>query len=141
MLACLLRCYAVHPTTPHYFPPFNKNSISAREVAASRRSQLLGHVHAATLAAGLQHWVHVVASTLAAGLQHWVHVVGLQHWVHVVASAALWLPHRIQHAHLPACAHPHFLLLQACQQHFCWVCGGDWARHGAATGGFYTCNL
>lgn len=28
-----------------------------------------------------------------------------------------------------------------CQAHWCWVCQGDWAEHGSATGGYYSCNI
>ena len=24
---------------------------------------------------------------------------------------------------------------------FCWLCLGDWSKHGSATGGFYKCNI
>merc|ERR1712167_509047 len=27
-----------------------------------------------------------------------------------------------------------------CKYEFCWMCMGDWAEHGATTGGFYKCN-
>ncbi|KAH8054162.1 hypothetical protein JL720_14533 [Aureococcus anophagefferens] len=27
-----------------------------------------------------------------------------------------------------------------CKYEFCWMCMGDWADHGATTGGFYKCN-
>lgn len=27
-----------------------------------------------------------------------------------------------------------------CKHHFCWICMGDWAQHGANTGGYYKCN-
>jgi len=27
-----------------------------------------------------------------------------------------------------------------CKHHFCWICMGDWADHGANTGGYYKCN-
>ena len=27
-----------------------------------------------------------------------------------------------------------------CKFEFCWLCKGDWATHGNATGGFYSCN-
>lgn len=29
---------------------------------------------------------------------------------------------------------------QQCKHEFCWICGGDWAEHGANTGGYYNCN-
>lgn len=28
----------------------------------------------------------------------------------------------------------------SCGYEFCWVCMGDWASHGSATGGHYKCN-
>mmetsp|Transcript_11209 Transcript_11209/g.27549 ORF Transcript_11209/g.27549 Transcript_11209/m.27549 type:complete len:536 (-) Transcript_11209:233-1840(-) len=28
----------------------------------------------------------------------------------------------------------------SCKHHFCWICMGDWAQHGANTGGYYKCN-
>lgn len=28
----------------------------------------------------------------------------------------------------------------SCGYQFCWVCLGDWASHGSATGGHYKCN-
>ena len=27
-----------------------------------------------------------------------------------------------------------------CKYEFCWLCKGDWSKHGSATGGFYNCN-
>ena len=27
-----------------------------------------------------------------------------------------------------------------CKHEFCWICMGDWADHGASTGGYYKCN-
>ncbi|KAJ9524533.1 hypothetical protein QJQ45_024111, partial [Haematococcus lacustris] len=27
-----------------------------------------------------------------------------------------------------------------CRHHWCWVCGGPWEQHSAATGGYYACN-
>eukprot|EP01088_Endostelium_zonatum_P004774 TRINITY_DN1610_c0_g2_i1.p1 TRINITY_DN1610_c0_g2~~TRINITY_DN1610_c0_g2_i1.p1 ORF type:complete len:746 (+),score=152.67 TRINITY_DN1610_c0_g2_i1:80-2317(+) len=27
-----------------------------------------------------------------------------------------------------------------CGHEFCWLCRGDWSNHGAATGGYYSCN-
>jgi len=27
-----------------------------------------------------------------------------------------------------------------CKYNFCWLCKGDWKKHGSATGGFYKCN-
>ena len=27
-----------------------------------------------------------------------------------------------------------------CKYEFCWMCMGDWAEHGATTGGYYKCN-
>lgn len=29
---------------------------------------------------------------------------------------------------------------QRCKHEFCWICCGDWASHGANTGGYYRCN-
>jgi ariadne-1 len=29
---------------------------------------------------------------------------------------------------------------QKCRHEFCWICSGDWASHGANTGGYYRCN-
>jgi len=29
---------------------------------------------------------------------------------------------------------------QKCKHEFCWICLGDWASHGANTGGYYRCN-
>mmetsp|Transcript_16792 Transcript_16792/g.26193 ORF Transcript_16792/g.26193 Transcript_16792/m.26193 type:complete len:577 (+) Transcript_16792:125-1855(+) len=29
---------------------------------------------------------------------------------------------------------------QQCKYEFCWICMGDWAEHGANTGGYYKCN-
>ncbi|VEU38482.1 unnamed protein product [Pseudo-nitzschia multistriata] len=29
---------------------------------------------------------------------------------------------------------------QRCKHEFCWICSGDWASHGANTGGYYKCN-
>ena len=29
---------------------------------------------------------------------------------------------------------------QQCKHEFCWICTGDWADHGANTGGYYNCN-
>lgn len=29
---------------------------------------------------------------------------------------------------------------QNCKHEFCWICNGDWASHGANTGGYYNCN-
>jgi len=29
---------------------------------------------------------------------------------------------------------------QRCKHEFCWICLGDWASHGANTGGYYRCN-
>jgi len=29
---------------------------------------------------------------------------------------------------------------QRCKHEFCWICSGDWASHGANTGGYYRCN-
>ena len=28
----------------------------------------------------------------------------------------------------------------SCKHEFCWICMGDWADHGASTGGYYKCN-
>lgn len=28
-----------------------------------------------------------------------------------------------------------------CGHEFCWLCLGDWAKHGTATGGYYQCNI
>lgn len=28
-----------------------------------------------------------------------------------------------------------------CRHHFCWLCLGDWSKHGTATGGYYKCNI
>lgn len=28
-----------------------------------------------------------------------------------------------------------------CHHEFCWMCLGDWSKHGSQTGGFYQCNL
>ncbi|KAL7553867.1 hypothetical protein ACHAWF_017206 [Thalassiosira exigua] len=28
----------------------------------------------------------------------------------------------------------------SCKYEFCWICMGDWAQHGANTGGYYKCN-
>ncbi|KAL7722625.1 RBR-type E3 ubiquitin transferase [Entamoeba marina] len=28
-----------------------------------------------------------------------------------------------------------------CHKDWCWMCRGDWATHGAKTGGFYSCNI
>ena len=28
-----------------------------------------------------------------------------------------------------------------CGHHFCWLCLGDWSKHGSATGGYYKCNI
>ena len=30
--------------------------------------------------------------------------------------------------------------VSSCNYQFCWVCLGDWAAHGSATGGHYKCN-
>lgn len=30
---------------------------------------------------------------------------------------------------------------KVCGHHFCWVCLGDWSKHGSATGGYYECNI
>uniref|UniRef100_A0A6B2L2M4 RBR-type E3 ubiquitin transferase n=1 Tax=Arcella intermedia TaxID=1963864 RepID=A0A6B2L2M4_9EUKA len=27
-----------------------------------------------------------------------------------------------------------------CGNHWCWMCGGDWATHGSQTGGYFSCN-
>jgi len=27
-----------------------------------------------------------------------------------------------------------------CGNHWCWMCGGDWATHGSHTGGYFSCN-
>jgi len=27
-----------------------------------------------------------------------------------------------------------------CKHHFCWLCLGDWKKHGSETGGYYACN-
>ena len=27
-----------------------------------------------------------------------------------------------------------------CRHEFCWLCLGDWSRHGEGSGGFYNCN-
>ena len=32
------------------------------------------------------------------------------------------------------------MVCSLCRRHFCWVCGGDWAEHNSATGGYYRCN-
>ncbi|CAL8465257.1 g4792 [Coccomyxa elongata] len=32
------------------------------------------------------------------------------------------------------------MVCSRCRRHFCWVCGGDWASHNSATGGYYKCN-
>jgi len=29
----------------------------------------------------------------------------------------------------------------SCANEFCWLCLGDWSKHGSATGGFYKCNI
>lgn len=29
---------------------------------------------------------------------------------------------------------------QLCRHEFCWICMGDWTKHGQETGGFYACN-
>jgi len=28
-----------------------------------------------------------------------------------------------------------------CGHEFCWLCKGDWSKHGSATGGYYQCNI
>lgn len=28
-----------------------------------------------------------------------------------------------------------------CRHHFCWLCLGDWSKHGSETGGYYKCNI
>ena len=28
-----------------------------------------------------------------------------------------------------------------CGHHFCWLCMGDWKKHGSETGGYYACNI
>jgi len=28
-----------------------------------------------------------------------------------------------------------------CKHEFCWLCKGEWAQHGGATGGYYKCNI
>jgi len=28
-----------------------------------------------------------------------------------------------------------------CKHEFCWLCKGDWNKHGSATGGYYKCNI
>jgi ariadne-1 len=28
-----------------------------------------------------------------------------------------------------------------CRHEFCWLCKGDWTKHGSTTGGFYQCNV
>jgi ariadne-1 len=28
-----------------------------------------------------------------------------------------------------------------CGYEFCWLCKGDWTKHGSSTGGYYTCNI
>lgn len=32
------------------------------------------------------------------------------------------------------------IVCQRCKHEFCWICRGDWASHGANTGGYYKCN-
>ena len=27
-----------------------------------------------------------------------------------------------------------------CSYEFCWICMGDWTKHGSETGGYYKCN-
>lgn len=36
------------------------------------------------------------------------------------------------------CMHMH---CTRCNFHFCWLCMGDWSKHGENTGGFYNCTL
>lgn len=28
-----------------------------------------------------------------------------------------------------------------CGHEFCWICLGDWTKHGSQTGGYYECNI
>jgi len=28
-----------------------------------------------------------------------------------------------------------------CGHEFCWLCKGDWSKHGSSTGGYYQCNI
>ena len=36
------------------------------------------------------------------------------------------------------CMHMH---CSQCDHHFCWLCLGDWDKHGDHTGGYYQCNM
>lgn len=29
---------------------------------------------------------------------------------------------------------------RACSHDFCWICLGEWSKHGSASGGYYKCN-
>jgi ariadne-1 len=28
-----------------------------------------------------------------------------------------------------------------CKHEFCWLCLGDWKKHGSETGGYFSCNI
>lgn len=35
----------------------------------------------------------------------------------------------------------HMTCSDSCKHEFCWLCLGDWKKHGENTGGFYACNV